>query len=73
MSNIIQFQQPLPDIESYPIYHNKTEDTVTIPIIPDNRQDAATVLGSFMALLREDGILNCNDILQIALQATGQI
>ena len=60
----------MPDIESFPIYLNHDTNEILMPYIPDNRDDAAFVLGNFMVLLLEDGILSDNDVLQVALQAT---
>ena len=73
MSNVIKFPQKLPDIESFPIYFNHDNDEITMPFVPDNRDDAACVLGNFITILLEDGILNADGILQVALQATEKI
>lgn len=75
MDNVIPFPQPekLPDIESFPIYMNHDTGEIQMPFVPDNREDAATVLGNFMVILLEDGILNGDEVLQVAQQAVGDI
>jgi hypothetical protein len=72
MRNVLKFPEPpkLPEIESFPIYLNHDTNEILMPYIPDNRDDAALVLGNFMTILLEDEILSDNDILQVALQAT---
>lgn len=69
---MIPFPDPekLPDIESFPIYMNHDTNEIQMPFVPDNREDAAFVLGNFMVILLEDGILDKDEILQVALQAT---
>ena len=75
MDNVIPFRPPekLPDIESFPIYMNHDTGEIQMPFVPDNREDAAFVLGNFMVILLEDGILDKDEILQVALQATGEL
>ena len=72
---MIPFRPPakLPDIESFPIYLDRDTKEIVMPFVPDNRDDAAFVLGNFMTILLEDGILDKDDILQVALQATGEL
>ena len=72
MNNVIQFPEApkLPDIESFPIYMNHDTRKITMPFVPDNTDDAAFVLGNFITILREDGVLTDDQILQVALQAT---
>ena len=74
-SNLIQFPEApkLPDIESFPIYMNHDTNEIMMPLVPDNADDAAYVLGNFMVILREDGILTDDQILQVALQATDRL
>lgn len=73
MSNIIPFPEPLPDIESFPIYFNHTSGEIVMPFVPDCREDAAHVLGNLIAILLEDKILSANDIYQVAMQAAGEL
>lgn len=75
MDNVIPFRPPekLPDIESFPIYFNHDTNEIQMPFVPDNRGDAAFVLGNFMVILLEDGILNGDEVLQVAQQAVGDI
>ena len=73
MNKVIPFPQPLPDIESFPIYFNHTSGEIVMPFVPDCREDAAHVLGNLMVILLEDKILSTNDIYQVAMQAAGEI
>lgn len=72
MDNVIPFPEPekLPDIESFPIYMNHDTGEIQMPLVPDNREDAATVLGNFIVILLEDGIISKDDLYQVVLQAT---
>lgn len=72
---VIPFPEPekLPDIDSYPIYFNHDTDEILMPFVPDCRDDAAYILGNFMTILLEDGILSSDDVLQVAQQAVGDI
>lgn len=75
MSNTIQFPEApkLPDIESFPIYMNHGTGEIQMPFVPDNREDAATVLGNFIVILLEDGIISKDDLYQVVLQAADDI
>lgn len=69
---VIQFPEApkLPDIESFPIHFNHDSQEIMMPFVPDNREDAATVLGNFIVILLEDGIISKDDLYQVVLQAT---
>ena len=75
MSNVIPFPEApkLPDIESFPIYINHDTNEIMMPFVPDNMEDAAFVLGNSITILREDGVLTDDQILQVALQATDRL
>lgn len=71
MSKVIAF--PSPHVETYNINYSPLTGMVDIPLIPDDRFEAAKILAVFIAMLIDEGTLSVNDVCQVTLQATGNL
>lgn len=71
MSNVITF--PAPETEHYTIDYDPVTHAVDIPIVPDEVMPAICILAVLIDMLIEEGTLTGDEVMQVAMQATGKI
>jgi len=62
---------PKPIIDKFIIFHNRSTHEVDIPYLPGEHDSALSVLAIFIYSLVENGVLDPDEVVQIAEQAAG--
>lgn len=71
VSNVIQF--PVDKTEHYTIAYDPVSHAVEIPLVPDEVMSAVCILAVFIDSLIDQGTLTADEVLQVVLQATGNL
>lgn len=73
MDNHAVIPFPVDRVEHYTIDYDPVSHAVDIPLVPDEFVSAACILAVFIDTLIESGTLTQDEVLQVVLQATGNL
>jgi len=64
---------PQPKLERYGIFYDPVSHAVEIPLVPDEVFSAVCILAVLIDALIDAGTLTADEVLQVAMQATGNL